>query len=140
MYLLGVFGISLLLMFDYSKDLMKSKLAVVTALVSITYTGLPVLGQSAEITSENFNRARVIGFVAKGKCLIKIERITEESRDAIYRNYLRDNPELKSAFEWVTTSSNGKAAVKAMTPLYDIKCNLIPSNKEIGEVLAPYIK
>ena len=119
---------------------MKSKLAVITALVSIAFAGLPVLGQSAEITSEYQNRARVIGFIAKGKCLIKIERITEEFRDAVTLTYLRDNPELKPAFEWVTTSSNGKAAVKAMTPLYDIKCNLIPSNKEIGKVIAPYMK
>ena len=119
---------------------MKSKLAVFTALASITFTGLPVPGQSAEITGEKFNRARVIGFVAKGKCLINIERITEEFRDAVNHTYLRDNPELKPAFDWVTTSSNGKAAVKAMAPLYDINCNLIPSNKEIGEVIAPYMK
>lgn len=119
---------------------MKSKLAVITALVSIAFSGLPTPGQSAEITRENLNRARVIGYVAKGKCLIKIERITEEFYDAVNLTYLRDNPELKPAFEWVTTSSNGKAAVKAMTPHYDLNCNLILSNKAAGEVIVPYLK
>ena len=119
---------------------MKSKLAVITTLLTITFAGLLTPGQCIEMTRERFNIARAIGFIAKGKCLVKIERITEEFRDAATFAYLRDNPELKPAFQWVTTSSNGKAAVKAMTPLYDLKCNLIPSDKEIGRVLAPYIK
>ena len=115
---------------------MKSKLTVITALVSIAFTGLPASGQSAEA----MYRARMIGFLAKGQCLLKNGSITEEFRDAATRTYLRDNPELKPAFEWVTTSSNGKAGLKAMPPLYDIKCKLIPSNKEIGEVIMPYVE
>ena len=121
---------------------MKSKLAVITTLVTITFAGFPTPGQSTEVTRERFNRARVIGFIAKGKCLVKIERITEEFRNAATLTYLKDNPELKPAFEWVTTTSNGKAAVKAMTmtPHYDINCNLLLSNKEAGAVIMPYLK
>jgi hypothetical protein len=121
---------------------MKSKLAVIATLVYITFAGLLTPGQSTEMSRENLNKARVIGYVAKGKCLIKIERITEEFYDAVTLTYLRDNPELKPAFEWVTTSINGKAAVKAMTmtPHYDINCNLLLSNKEAGAVIMPYLK
>ena len=117
---------------------MKSKLTVIAALVSIAFTGLPASGQSAEA----MYRARMIGFLAKGQCLLKNGSITEEFRDAATRTYLRDNPELKPAFEWVTTSINGKAAVKAMTmnPHYDINCNLLLSNKEAGAVIMPYLK
>ena len=115
---------------------MKSKLTVIAALVSIAFIGLPASGQSAEA----FNRARIIGFLSKGECLLKNGSITQETFNGVTNIYLEDTPDLKPVYKWVTTSTNGKAGVIAMATHYDSDCELNLSNAEAGEVIMPYVE
>ena len=115
---------------------MKSKLTVIAALVSISFTGLPASGQSAEA----INRARMIGFLSKGECLLKTGSITQETFEGVTNIYLKDNPELKPIYKWVTTSTNGKAGLIAMGTHYDSDCEYNLSTSEAGEVILPYVQ
>jgi len=96
---------------------------------------LPAFGQSAE----PINRGRLIGFVTRGKCLIKTESVTQKQYDKINVIYQRQNTELKPAFKLVTLSSNGLPAVKAMTSHFDSNCEHDRSIEETGRLILPYL-
>ena len=115
---------------------MKPRLTIVAALASIACTSLPAAGQNDKFT----NRSRVIGFVTAGRCLVKNESITQGRYDEILLNYQKKNPELKPAFKWATTSSNGKAAVKALAPHLAANCEVALSDYEAGKIILPYLE
>ena len=64
----------------------------------------------------------MVGFLSKGECLLKTGSITQETFEGVTNIYLKDNPELKPIYKWVTTSTNGKAGLIAMGTHYDSDC------------------
>lgn len=116
---------------------MKSTLKIITVLATIACAGLPAKAVDTEIE----NRASIVGVIATAQCYVNTGMLTQEQADKIIRDYQKAYPNVKPAYKWVTTSRNGKAAVKAIAPYFssDCKDTTIPTDK-IGELLMPYLK
>ena len=97
---------------------MKSKLTIIATLASIACTGIPAQAESIEIG----DKVSAIVFITVTECYVKIGKITQEQADEGLRDYPKDFPHHKSAFEWATTSRNGKAAARAITPYFGTDC------------------
>ena len=119
----------------FREVLMKSKLAAIAALISIAFAGVPAFGQAASV----INKYRVIGYYAKEECWIR-NGLTKEKSDQRTLDYQKQYPELKLAIEWVLTSSDGKAAVKRISPFFDSDCRLLISDEEAADMIFPYVE
>ena len=116
---------------------MKSKLTIVAALVSIACTGMPLQAEETEI----MNRKYAIVGVVYTQCDVEKGLLTQEQADDALRDSIKYNPEKKGAFEWATTSPNGKAAVQALMPYVDDDCIInIATEEQFMELILPYIK
>ena len=116
---------------------MKSKLTIVAALVSIACTGMPLQAEEIEI----MNRKYAIVGVVYTQCDVEKGLLTQEQSDDALRDSIKYNPEKKGAFEWATTSPNGKAAVQALMPYVDDDCIInIATEEQFMELILPYIK
>ena len=116
---------------------MKSKLTIVAALVSIACTGMPLQAEETEI----MNRKYAIVGVVYTQCDVEKGLLTQEQSDDALRDSIKYNPEKKGAFEWATTSPNGKEAVQALMPYVDDDCIIsIATEEQFMELILPYIK
>lgn len=121
---------------DSSHLSMKSKLTIIAALAFIACTGIPAQAEGTEIE----NRASVVVLITVTECYVKMGKITQEQAGDIRRAYPKKFPHAKSALEWATTSRNGKAAVRAITPYFGTDCEPDISEETAKKVLGPYLK
>ena len=121
---------------DSSHLSMKSKLTIIAALAFIACTGIPAQAEGTEIE----NRASVVVLITVTECYVKMGKITQEQAGDIRRAYPKKFPHAKSALEWATTSRNGKAAVRAITPFFGTDCEPDISEETAKKVLEPYLK
>ena len=115
---------------------MKSKLTIIAALAFIACTAIPAQAEGTEIE----NRASVVVLITVTECYVKMGKITQEQAGDIRRAYPKKFPHAKSALEWATTSRNGKAAVRAITPYFGTDCEPDISEETAKKVLGPYLK
>ena len=124
-------------MFDYSKDLMKSKLAIIVALTSIACIGIPLQAEETEITRRGY---AIVDFVY-ARCWLEKGLATQEQLDDARRETLKRHPDKKAAFEWAKTSPNGKAAIHALMTYVDDNCDInITTDEQFMELIGPYAK
>lgn len=114
---------------------MGPKSPALAALASLAVAGAPVYCQ--EVSA--INKHRVIGYYAKEECWIR-NGLSQKQSDLRTLDYQKRHPELKPAIQWVLTSSNGKAAVKRITPFFDSDCIFLITLEEAVEMLSPYVK
>lgn len=114
---------------------MRLKSPALAALAYLAMAGVPAYCQ--EVSA--INKHRVIGYYAKEECWIR-NGLSQKQSDLRTLDYQKRHPELKSAIEWVLTSSNGKAAVKRITPFFDSNCMFLITAEEAVEMISPYIK
>ena len=72
---------------------MKSKLVIITALVSIA-VGLPVKAVDTRIDT----RSQVVRALASAECLVKYGHFTREQVYEMIQLYINDNPQLSAAY------------------------------------------
>ena len=117
--------------------IMKSKLPIIATLATIACTGAPLQAEETEV----LDRLYAIVGVAHAQCYVEKGLFTQEQADGTYRDSIKYYPERKDAFEWATTSPNGKAAVQALMPYVDDDC--IPNgvnDEQFKELVGPYLK
>ena len=114
---------------------MKSKLAIIAALVSIAI-GLPVKADDTQFT----NRKNAIGLLTGADCLVRNGWMTEEQTRELIQAALNNNPELNAAYSWATTSDKATQAVQIMAPYMNSECNnLTISEEEAQRLMKPYL-
>ena len=120
-----------------SKILIKTKLSIITAVATIVCTGLSA--QAAE--SELARKQQMIGFLAAGQCIVNTGMATQEAVDGWAGQYVDEDPNRKSAYDWATTSPNGKAAVQATVPFLTPDCDgVFISDEQFARVTMPYFE
>ena len=120
-----------------SKTLIKTKLPIITAVATIVCTGLSA--QAAD--SEFARRQQMIGFLAAGQCIVNTGMATQETVDGWADQYVNEDPERKPAYQWATTSPNGKAAVQATVPFLTPDCGGVSiSDEQFARVMMPFFK
>ena len=119
----------------FDKPPMRLKSPAIAALAYLAMAGVPAYCQ--EVSA--INKHRVIAYYAKEECWIR-NGLSQKQSDLRTLDYQKRQPELKSAIEWVLTSSNGKAAVKRITPFFDSNCMFLITVEEAVEMISPYIK
>jgi len=120
-----------------SKMLIKTKLSIITAIATIACTGLSA--QAAE--SELARKQQMIGFLAAGQCIVNTGMATQETVDGWAGQYVNEDPDRKPAYQWATTSPNGKAAVQATVPFLTPDCGGVSiSDEQFARVMMPYFK
>ena len=131
----GGFISSLLLMSDYSKTRMKSKLPIIAALATIAI-GLPAKADDTRFT----NRFRMIGAMTYATCRVRKGDITEEQAREISKKYANKYPELNAAYSWAITSYKALEAVQALVPHMNSECDEINlSEEEFHQLIKPYL-
>ena len=108
---------------------------IIATLATITCTSLPA--QASDIS----NKITMVGFLSAAKCFVSSGHGTQEEADEITRETLNERPYLKPAYAWLTTTSNGNAAIQATIPYLTPGCsNLTASEGEIRELIMPFIQ
>ena len=132
----GGFISSLLLMSDYSKTRMKSKLPIIAALATIAI-GLPAKADDTRFT----NRVRMIGAMTYATCRVRKGDITEEQAREISKKYANKYPELNAAYSWALSSDKATEAVQIMVTYMNAQCNdLTISEEEAQRLMKPYLE
>ena len=119
----------------FGKPPMRLKSPALAALASLAMAGVPVYCQEVNA----IHKHRVIAYYAKEECWIR-NGLSQKQSNLRTLDYQKRHPELKPAIEWVLTSSNGKAAVKRITPFFDSNCLFLITVEEAVEMISPYIK
>ena len=91
--------------FHFNKALIKSKLHVIAALISISFSGLPA--KSAEEEPWQSNRVAVIGIDAVGQCHTRSGKSTPDEANKVYSEVKEQCTGNVSEFEWAITSDKG---------------------------------
>ena len=112
---------------------MNSKLAIITALASVAFTGLPLQAQTTQMK----NRTEIISSLAAAQCHINAGNITEERANEIMNEIVQERPHLKNAYLWALNSDNARAAVEGMTPTIGAECNSEITDEVVINVLLP---
>tara|TARA_B100001093_G_C26228087_1_gene759026 strand:+ start:171 stop:581 length:411 start_codon:yes stop_codon:yes gene_type:complete len=128
---------SLLLMSEYSKSLLKSKLPIIAALVSIA-VGLPVKAEIEQLDC----KPCAVGYLAAAQCSVKNGLNTREGVDELIRNHLKKKPYFTQSFSWASQTSEGRAAVQATASLLKSDdCDVSEDfDEKIKEVRRSYMK
>ena len=115
---------------------MKSKLVIITALVSIA-VGLPVKAVDTRIDT----RSQVVRALASAECLVKYGHFTREQVYEMIQLYINDNPQLSAAYSWALVTPTAKALVKELGPYVGFDCRgLIFSEEEADRLMLPYVE
>ena len=91
--------------FHFNKALIKSKLAVIAALISISFSGLPA--KSAEEEPWQSNRVAVIGIDAVGQCHSRPGKSTPDETNKLYSEVKEQRAGTVSKFKWTMRSDKG---------------------------------
>ena len=115
---------------------MKSKLPIVAALVTIIL-GLPVKAEDTRIK----NRIFVVGMLARVDCAVRYQGYDPELAKERIQEYVNENPHLKAAYIWGTTSDKAMEAVQALRPYHGFDCSgFILSEEKVDQLMLPYLK
>jgi hypothetical protein len=91
--------------FHFNKALIKSKLAFIAALISISLSGLPA--KSVEEEPWLSNRAAVIGIDAVGQCHSRPGKSTPDETNKLYSEVKEQCAGTVSKFKWAIRSDKG---------------------------------
>ena len=116
---------------------MKSKLAIIALLAAFGCTGLP----SKAIDENLENKLTVVGILAGADCVVRNRGSDPEQVNKRIQGLIDENPHLKAAYIWVTTSDKAEEAVQALRPYHTSDCDdLTLSNEEANSLVAPYLE
>lgn len=114
---------------------MKSKLVIITALVTIAI-GLPAKADDTRF----INRAGMIGAITNVDCHVRKGDITEEQAREIMKEYANKSSELNATYSWALSSDKAWEAVQALAPHMNSECNdLTISEEEAQRLIKPYL-
>ena len=87
------------------------------------------------------NRIFVVGMLARVDCAVRYQGYDPELAKERIQEYVNENPHLKAAYIWGTTSDKAMEAVQALRPYHGFDCiGLILSEEEANSLAAPYIE
>ena len=115
---------------------MKSKLAIIAALVSIAI-GLPAKADDTQFA----NRLQMVGVLTSAACVVRNGEMKEEQARELIQGIVNNQPGLNAAYSWATTSDRATEAVQTMVPYMNSECNdLTISEEEAQRLIKTYLE
>ena len=115
---------------------MKSKLAIIAALVSLAI-GLPAKANDTRFS----NRLTMVGVLTSAACVVRNGEMTEEQARELIQEIVNANPDLNTAYSWATRSDKATEAVQIMVPYMNSECNdLTISEQEAQRLVKTYLE
>ena len=115
---------------------MKSKLAIITALVSIAI-GLPAKAVDTRLS----NRLELIAFLSYAECYVKTGMYSKDVVDKQFQSLLNASPRLNAEYLWGSTSPKVKQVLQELSPHMNSQCdNYTISDDQLREIFSPILK
>ena len=106
-------------------------------LAALVMSSLPVKAEDTRIK----NRIFVVGMLARVDCAVRYQGYDPELAKERIQEYVNENPHLKAAYIWGTTSDKAMEAVQALRPYHGFDCSgFILSEEKVDQLMLPYLK
>ena len=87
------------------------------------------------------NRIFVVGMLAKADCAVRYGGNDPELAKERIQEYVNENPHLKAAYIWGTTTDKAMEAVQALRPYHGFDCSgFILSEEKADQLMLPYLR